>query len=63
MLSPGFIDEVEEVMNLLPSECQKAVFSATFPFKIRPKVHKMLNDGYLKVGGEQGDETQEGGSR
>ena len=60
MLSPGFVNEVEEVMSLLPAGCQKAVFSATFPFKVRPKVHKMLSEGYVKVGGEQAEGVEAG---
>jgi ATP-dependent RNA helicase RhlE len=58
MLSPGFVDEVEKVISLIPAGCQKAVFSATFPFKVRPKVHKMLREGYVKVGGEQAEDAE-----
>ena len=61
MLSPGFVLEVEEILNLLPPDCQKAVFSATFPFKVRPKVHKMLKEPYVRVGGEAEEGGEEGG--
>jgi ATP-dependent RNA helicase DeaD len=42
MLSMGFIDAIEEILNSCPSERQTALFSATIPPKIRSVVKKYM---------------------
>ena len=44
MLRMGFIDDVETILAETPSECQRALFSATMPPTIRRVVKKYLGD-------------------
>jgi ATP-dependent RNA helicase DeaD len=44
MLSMGFIDDVEKILSLAPTERQTALFSATMPPSIRQLVNKFLNN-------------------
>jgi len=44
MLRMGFIDDVEWVLEQLPSQRQVVLFSATMPAEIRRISHKYLND-------------------
>ena len=44
MLRMGFIDDVEWVLEQLPSQRQVVLFSATMPPEIRRISHKYLND-------------------
>jgi ATP-dependent RNA helicase DeaD len=44
MLRMGFIDDVEWILEQMPSQHQTALFSATMPPEIRKITHKYLND-------------------
>ncbi len=44
MLRMGFIDDVERVLSLMPSDCQIALFSATMPPAIRRIAQQHLKD-------------------
>jgi len=44
MLRMGFIDDVREVMERIPSSCQKALFSATMPDPIRRIAERHMGD-------------------
>lgn len=44
MLRMGFIDDVEWVLEQTPPSCQKALFSATMPTRIRKIAQKYLKD-------------------
>ncbi|MEI9942478.1 MAG: DEAD/DEAH box helicase [Pseudomonadota bacterium] len=44
MFSQGFAKELTEVLALLPAECQKLLFSATFPEPVRALAEHLLHD-------------------
>lgn len=44
MLSMGFIEDIEHILNKLPSERQTTLFSATMPPEIRRLAKRFLND-------------------
>jgi ATP-dependent RNA helicase DeaD len=44
MLRMGFIDDVEWVLEQLPTDCQKALFSATMPTVIRRIANEHLDN-------------------
>lgn len=43
LLSLGFADELARVMALIPAQCQKLLFSATFPPAVRTLAEKFLH--------------------
>lgn len=44
MLDMGFIDDIMQVIKLLPPTCQKVMFSATMPAKIQQLANTILNN-------------------
>ncbi len=44
MLRMGFVDEVGKVLERIPADCQKALFSATMPDAIRRIANRHLSD-------------------
>jgi len=44
MLDMGFMDDIIQINNLLPKTCQKVMFSATMPGKIRELAVSLLHD-------------------
>lgn len=44
MLSLGFADELETLLQILPTQRQTVLFSATFPDKVRDLTQKVLNN-------------------
>ncbi len=44
LLSPGFRDELEEVLRLVPPRTQKLLFSATFPDHVMQATQTLLRD-------------------
>ena len=47
MLDMGFYDDIMQINQLLPDNCQKIMFSATMPAKIRQLAVKMLHNPKL----------------
>jgi len=43
MLDMGFIDDILQITKLLPQDCQKVMFSATMPGKVRELAVSLLN--------------------
>ena len=43
MLDMGFIDDIMQITKLLPHDCQKVMFSATMPSKVRELAVSLLN--------------------
>jgi len=43
MLDMGFIDDILQITKLLPQDCQKVMFSATMPSKVRELAVSLLN--------------------
>jgi superfamily II DNA/RNA helicase len=43
MLDMGFIDDIMQITKLLPQDCQKVMFSATMPSKVRELAVSLLN--------------------
>lgn len=44
MLDMGFFDDIMRIVNLLPKDCQRLMFSATMPPKTRNLASRMLHD-------------------
>ena len=44
MLDMGFIDDILQITKLLPQDCQKVMFSATMPSKVRELAVSLLHD-------------------
>ncbi|WP_033147907.1 DEAD/DEAH box helicase [Prevotella sp. P6B1] len=44
MLDMGFIDDIMKIVKELPNDCQRIMFSATMPKKIRELAVQLLND-------------------
>ena len=44
MLDMGFYDDIKQIVNLLPRNCQKLLFSATMPPKTRKLATEILRD-------------------
>lgn len=50
MLDMGFIDDIEEIFNFIPSNVQTLLFSATLPARIKQLADKILSDPvHIKV--------------
>ena len=44
MLDMGFIEDILQITKLLPADCQKVMFSATMPSKVRELAVSLLHD-------------------
>ena len=44
MLDMGFVDDIMKIVQQLPKDCQRIMFSATMPKKIRELAVQLLND-------------------
>lgn len=44
MLSKGFVEEINSIMMMIPSDCQICLFSATMPPEIIKMTEKIMND-------------------
>ena len=44
MLDMGFVDDIMKIVKQLPKDCQRIMFSATMPKKIRDLAVQLLND-------------------